>query len=213
MSRIPQQMNAQEFYAWESRQANKHERWQGRVYELHPTIHGMAGASLARTRIVRNILTALTNQLTGTNCEAVCNDLLVHTPQGLDAYPDVVVFCGEPQFSDEQQRVLTNPRVIIEVLSPSTELRDRGFKFDQYRTIPSFVEYLLITQDCVAIEHFIRSQDDVWSERRYRDLNQVLKFGSIAAQLTLTDIYQQVTLLSDEEVLQRQLRIFPEVQE
>ncbi len=83
-------------------------------------------SNLAHTRIVRNILTALTNQLQGTNCEAVCNDLLVHTPQGLDAYPDVVVFCGEPEFSDVQQRVLSNPRVIIEVLSPSTELRDRA---------------------------------------------------------------------------------------
>ena len=80
-------------------------------------------------------------------------------PTGLYTYPDVIVLCDEPRFSDEQEDTLLNPSLIIEVLSESTKDYDRGGKFEQYRTIESFLEYLLIAQDRPHVEHHVRQAD------------------------------------------------------
>ena len=85
---------------------------------------------------------------------------------GTYAYPDTVVVCGEPQFADATLDTLLNPTVIVEVLSPSTEGYDRGLKFEDYRTIPSLTDYVLVSQDKVLIEHYTRQPDDGWPSLR-----------------------------------------------
>lgn len=77
------------------------------------------------------------------------------SPTGLYTYPDVVVSCDKPSFEDSEMDTLLNPRLIIEVLSESTEAYDRGAKFEQYRSVESLQEYLLVAQDRVFVERFV----------------------------------------------------------
>jgi Uma2 family endonuclease len=89
---------------------------------------------------------------------------VVTSPTGLFSYPDVVVVCGEPQFYDERRDILTNPTVIFEVLSPSTEAYDRDEKFLRYRTqIEALREYVLVSQHRSLVEHYVRQPDGSWS--------------------------------------------------
>ena len=105
---------------------------------LNGEILAMSGASLAHARIIADIVTELNTQLRGQGCEVITNDMRVKTgPKGAYFYPDVVAFCGEPQFEDNVFDTLLNPTLVIEVLSPSTEVYDRGEKFAHYQELTS----------------------------------------------------------------------------
>src|SRR5207244_7301426 len=89
-----------------------------------------------------------------------------HGTLGLFSSPDVVVICGEPEYTDAHRDVILNPAVIVEVLSPSTEAFDRGEKFIRYQTYnPSLTDYLLVAQDQPRVEHFTRQADGRWLYR------------------------------------------------
>lgn len=108
-------------------------------------------------------------------------------------YPDVVV-CGAPRFEDEPGDTLLNPSVIVEVLSKSTQDYDRGAKFEQYRTLESFEEYVLIAQDKVHVEHFVRQRDGRWMLAETNRRDDRIELESIGAHLALTDVYEKVEL-------------------
>lgn len=108
-------------------------------------------------------------------------------------YPDISVVCGEPEFEDDFVDTLLNPTVIIEVLSPSTELYDRGRKFQHYRTLTSLQEYVLIAQDSYRVEHFIRQPNDEWLLSDAVTLDATIQLPSIQCQLALSDVYEKVT--------------------
>ena len=112
---------------------------------------------------------------------------------GLYTYPDVTVVCDKPVFVDEQTDILTNPLLIIEVLSESTKDYDRGRKFEQYRQIPSFREYLTISQIEMLVEHSVRQPDNSWLLREIRDVSGKVPLASLGIQLTLAEIYDRVT--------------------
>ena len=153
-------------------------------------IFAMAGASTAHNTISANIIGVLWAQLRG-RCRVLNSDMRI----ALDAsssysYADVLVVCGEPKLLAESfQDNLTNPRVIFEVLSPSTEAYDRGDKFEQYRKIPSFTDYVLVAQDQVRVEHYQRREDGAWVSQVYAGLTASLRIGSIGCSLALADIY------------------------
>jgi Uma2 family endonuclease len=88
---------------------------------------------------------------------------------------------------------LLNPRVVMEVLSDSTEKYDRGAKFAHYRQLPSVQEYVLVAQDRPLVERFVRQADDTWVLTAFSDLNQMFTFGSVAAQVALAEIYRGIT--------------------
>jgi Uma2 family endonuclease len=113
---------------------------------------------------------------------------------GMYAYPDVAAVCGGSSFEDEHVDTLTNPAVIIEVLSPSTEAYDRGEKFAHYRRLASLQEYVLVAQDKVRIEHFARRNDDSgqWVLTEFSDPNGTLRLASIGCDLALRGIYDRV---------------------
>jgi len=119
------------------------------------------------------------------------------SPTGLYTYPDVIVLCDEPQFSDEQKDTLLNPVLIIEVLSESTKDYDRGGKFEQYRTINSFVEYLLIAQDRPHAEHHVRQGDGSWILPETNSLEDTLQLKSVPCSLRLADIYNKIDFSSN----------------
>ena len=155
-------------------------------------ILAMSGASLAHTRITADIVTELNNQLRGGKCEVISNDMRVKTsPKGAYFYPDVVVFCGDPQFEDNVFDTLLNPTLLIEVLSPSTEVYDKGEKFRHYQEIASLQEYILVSQDRIRVEQY-RLTKTQWVQTEFRAPEDVLPLASIGCELPLQDIYRRV---------------------
>jgi Uma2 family endonuclease len=110
------------------------------------------------------------------------------SPTGLYTYPDVVVLCDKPLFSDSRRDTLTNPTLIVEVLSKSTKDYDRGEKFEQYRAIESFKEYVLIAQDRPHVEHFVRQADNnTWLLSETSKPDDIVSLPAIGCQLQLSD--------------------------
>ncbi len=105
-------------------------------------------------------------------------------------YPDAVIVCGEPQISADS---LTNPRTIIEILSPSTEGYDASGKFKLYQLLPSFDEYLLIAQDQPRIDLFRKQSPNHWSLKIIQGLDQTVLLGVADTAFALADLYAGVT--------------------
>ena len=153
----------------------------------------MAGASRRHNRIVTNLVVALDNQLRARPCNVYSNDMRVKAQRtGLFTYPDVVVTCGEERFADEENDALLNPMVIVEVLSDSTEAYDRGKKFENYQSIDSLQEYLLVSQSSRRVEQFARQSGKNWIYRETREPGESVKLQSIECELRLEDIYLKV---------------------
>ena len=163
----------------------------------------MAGESREHADISSNLLREIGNQLKGTACRAWTKDMkvrsgptpdLVTTTKGLYSHPDIVVVCGEPEFHDDYTDILLNARLIIEVLSPSTEAFDRSVKFWRYRSWnPTLTDYLVVAQNEVFLEHFSRQSDDSWAiVATYTKLEEVLHIPSIGIHLPLREIYDRV---------------------
>ncbi len=103
-----------------------------------------------------------------------------------------MVICGEPQFEFDRRDVVTNPILIVEVLSDSTEADDRGAKFEQYRTLDSLKQYVLIAQDRFSVESFTKRENGDWLLSATNDVQQSHSLDSIQCGLSLADIYDKV---------------------
>ncbi len=179
-------LTPEQYLAHERAAERKSEYFDGEVF-------AMAGASPAHALIVTNVVRELSTQLRTRHCNVYSSDLRVKAATtGLYTYPDVVVACGELRFDDEQEDTLLNPTVIVEVLSESTQDYDRGGKFEQYRTIDSFAEYVLIAQDKPHVEHFARQPDGRWILAETNHLEDQIEIPSIGARLALADVYEKV---------------------
>ena len=163
----------------------------------------MSGASRAHNLITGNIFGELRTQLRSSGCETYANEMRVSTPTTTSYfYPDVVVVCEEPRFEDDVFDILLNPIILVEVLSPSTEVYDRREKFAHYRQLPSLQEYVLVAQDKVLVEHYrrqenqgnasIRQQDWIFTD--FQKLEEILPLTSIQCELPLQEIYERVTV-------------------
>ena len=156
------------------------------------TIVAMAGASREHNLIGANLVRRLGNQLDGRPCETYSNDMRVLVSRtGLYTYPDVVVVCGEALFLDKDEDTLLNPTVIAEVLSPSTEAYDRGKKFGHYRRLESLREYVVVAQDEVLVEHYVR-EGEIWHLTDLRSMDDTLSLASIDCHIPLREIYARV---------------------
>jgi Uma2 family endonuclease len=160
---------------------------------LDGQVFAMAGASPDHVLIVGNLVTALNIQLRSRPCRVFASDMRVTvSATGLYTYPDALVVCGPLAYDDERKDTLTNPNVIIEVLSPSTEAYDRGEKFDHYQNLSSLTDYILVAQDRPYIDHFVRAGDRDWQRREANRLEDAIAVGSIDCTLTLAEIYAKV---------------------
>ena len=159
---------------------------------LNGEILAMSGASNAHNLITLDIGTELNIQLRRRECLVYTNDMRIRTsPVGSYFYPDVVVVCGKPQFEDNVFDTLLNPILIIEVLSPSTEVYDRGEKFRHYQELTSLQEYILVSQDRIRVEHYRLTQTQ-WGQTEFHAREDVLPLVSISCELPLQDIYRRV---------------------
>jgi len=187
--RIPSKpMTAAEYLAFERASEGRHEFIDGRLV-------AMAGASVAHNLIALALGAEARRQLRDTSCHAAVSDLRVRIGDTSDyVYPDVVIFCGEPETEDDRRDTLLNPVVVIEVLSPSTERHDRLVKFRLYRSIPSLKEIVFVRQDAAHVEVFSPGEEDSWSFREAHGLTERIALKSVPVTLELGEIYRGIEL-------------------
>jgi Uma2 family endonuclease len=162
---------------------------------LNGEIFAMSGASREHNLIAGNIVGELNQQLRGKPCEVYPSDMRVKvTATGLYTYPDVIVVCGEPKFEDQYVDTLLNPTFLVEVLSQSTERYDRIAKTSYYRTLDSLAEHLLVAQDEVRLEQYVKQANGQWLQFEYTALDTVADLQSITCSLALRDVYDKVSL-------------------
>ncbi len=177
-------ITAEEYLAFERAAKDKHEFIGGRIV-------AMAGATDRHNVIASNVFGELFIQLKRTKCRPFASDMRVNAKRGNYFYPDIVVTCGERKFEDGKKDVLTNPTVIIEVLSKSTKLKDRNEKFDSYILLESLTDYVLIEQNMIRVEHFSRTKDNNWQVRIYTAADDEIIFESTNCKLLLADVYAE----------------------
>ncbi|NJM66640.1 MAG: Uma2 family endonuclease [Acaryochloris sp. RU_4_1] len=112
----------------------------------------------------------------------------------LFTYPDVMLISGDPTYYSDRTDTVTNPQIIVEVLSKSTRNYDQGDKFDAYRTIPEFQEYVLVDQYQVYVKQFTKTAEGYWFLKEYREAQQTVVFSSVEFAIRLTEIYEGVTM-------------------
>ncbi len=176
-------MTADDYLAWEELQEEKHEFVLGETF-------AMGGARREHVVVSLNMATSLKQHLRGTPCRTYISDMKLQVEQ-MDAYyyPDVMVSCDKGDQRAEQ--FLTQPSLIIEVLSDSTEAYDRGDKFAAYRKISSLKEYVLVDIKNRRVECFVRTADNDWLFHDYSS-ESVCRFSSVEVDVPLTDIFEDI---------------------
>ncbi len=189
----------QAYITFERASTTRHEYYNGHIY-------AMTGASRMHNLIAGNTLAALHGQLRRKPCQIFPSDMRVKVQQtGLHTYPDLVVICGEPEFTDDALDTLLNPLVLIEILSPSTERYDRGMKFQHYRTIETLQDYILIAQDHYHIEHFSRQENGQWLFQEAVGLAGSIVISSIGSTLMLADVYEKADIALENPGIPRSI--------
>lgn len=173
-----------EYLEMEQNSLEKHEYYAGEIF-------AMAGAKRNHNIIVSNLIITLGTQFKGKPCVVYPSDMkVVIDEQNHYAYPDVTIVCTKSQFLNSTEDALLNPMVIIEVLSDSTESYDRGKKFQAYRKIQSFQEYVLVSTEYKSIEVFSKI-DNTWIVF-YSDTTKKAKLRTVDCELTVEDVYDKV---------------------
>lgn len=163
----------------------RHEFLEGQVW-------AMAGGTPEHAAICGNVTTLLNVQLHGRRCRVFSSDLRVRVKAtGLGTYPDVTVVCGKLETDPEDRKASTavNPRVVVEVLSPSTEDYDRHEKLSHYQQVPSIDEVVLVAYGRHEIEIVRRAPDGTWSRHVTRG-DETARLESIACDLPLAEVYR-----------------------
>jgi len=176
----------EEYLALERKAETRSEYFDG---EMIP----MPGVSLQHDRIVINLISELDSQFQDRPGEVHGPDFRIKVPHmGSYFYPDVSVVLGNPELEDEYGDSMLNPRVVIEVLSPSTESYDRGPKFAHYRTLESLQEFVLVSQTEPRVERYVRQDDRNWLYSEVTDPAGSLELVSVACRVPLSRIYRKV---------------------
>lgn len=190
-ARPEQRLAALDYLVGERAGDQRHEYYDGRVVAL-------AGGSEAHSLISVNIAASLHGQLRRTTCAVHASDMRVAiATANTYTYPDVTIVCGEPLFTDDQRDTLVNPTVIIEVLSPSTQKRDRGYKSQKYRMIASLQEYIIVEQQTCYVEQYVCKAEFQWLLNIANRMDHSIDLSSIGCTLSLTDVYERVVFPQD----------------
>ena len=185
-------------------------------FELEPTseekwewfngeVFCMSGVSPNHGLVEINFAALLSNKLEGRNCRVFPADIRIKTPAAPPyRYADLSVLCGRPIYENiGGVETLTNPELIVEVLSRSTEAYDRGDKFTYYKSIPSLREYLLVAQHRPHISQFVKQSDDSWNQTEVNDLAASLYLPSIDCTLALNEVNRGIEFGSATPTLVR----------
>ena len=162
-------------------------------------VFAMSGASRHHEALIINLGSELHQQLKRRGCQTYGSNLRVWIPAKKSfRYPDLSVVCGATELlPDNAFDNLLNPTVLIEILSPSTEATDRGAKTEEYRSLPSLQEYLLVAQDRCHVEHYVRQSQQQWLMTEYNEPDATIVLASIECQLLLADVYDKLVFPSE----------------
>ncbi len=189
----PGHLTEDEYLALERESDLRHEYMDGEIY-------AMSGASESHIQITGNAFSGLHTRLRNSGCTVYMADMRVRISQNRNyTYPDISIVCGERQLVEgEPIATLLNPTVIIEVLSPSTEGYDRGKKFQEYRTLSSLQDYVLVSQDQAHVDVFSRAENNTWLLQSAEGLDAALRIPALDVALPLAEVYEQVTFEPEE---------------
>ena len=174
----------EEYLALEEKAQFKNEFYQGEIL-------AMAGGTRRHSFISSNLMYRLRSALNGTDGELHAGELLFRTGV-LGAYPDVMILCGQPRFEDTRELVALNPKVLIEILSPSTETYDRGTKAREYWKCPSVQQYFLISQTRPLVEIQTRQADGQVKSDWIEGREAICPFESLGLSIPMTEMYECV---------------------
>lgn len=177
-----------EYLEMEEKAEERHEYHDGEIL-------AMSGGTDLHSLILINLYATLKPALKGTPCRIYdCNMRLRILNQNRYVYPDATIVCGPVAFDhgDPKRTTINNPKVVIEVLSESTERYDRGAKFGFYRDVPTLEEYVLISQFEPSIEVFQRQSGGSWLLHPYRERNAQLQLHSLGVKFSASDIFDEI---------------------
>ena len=179
-------VSGSEYLAFERAAEHRSELVEGRIV-------AMAGGTRRHALICDNLVERVRARLRGSSCQPFSASMRVKIEAtGNYTYPDLSIVCGEERYEDRRQDTLLNPRLIVEVLSPSTERHDRGWKFKNYQLIQSFEEYVLISQDEPRVERFARQGDVGWLMTQVTGLDRAVYLQSVNCEIPMNEVYEGV---------------------
>ena len=191
MSSLPiSRLTTEEYLELERAAEEKHEYWHGEVF-------AMAGGSPVHSFVISNVNIALGILFRGKTCHVFNSDLRVVVRWGaLVTYPDITVLCGKPEYADDLRDTLTNPAMVVEVLSPSTRKSDLGEKAFLYRQVPSMREILLIDPSPAMIEHHTRLPNGNWEIEVIADPAAIIRLTNLSQDLPVGEVYRNIEIFS-----------------
>jgi Uma2 family endonuclease len=189
---IPQPYIEKESYTEDEYLAFERDHF-GRWEFVNGEIRAMSGGTDDHNTIAVNIGATLHSPLASRGCRVYVADMKVHTGNGINTFPDVAVVCGPRQYHRGRVDIITNPVLLVEVLSESTQDYDRGTKFDHYKTIPTLIDYLLVVPDEARVLLYTRHEDH-WDFREVHGLQNAIRLPSVETTLRLAEIYAQIEL-------------------
>jgi Uma2 family endonuclease len=181
-------MTVEAYLAFEKEATSKYEYYNGKIIE-------MPGGTALHNEIAANVITALkiAVRTLKKKYRVYTSDMKIHIESANHfVYPDAVVVAEEPQFFDDRKDIIINPLLIVEILSEGTAAYDRGPKFQKYQTLPSFQEYVLVSQDRQYITTYFREEKDLWRLTNVQDTQTTISLKSLNCTLALADIYESV---------------------
>ena len=190
-NRVERKWTVDEYLAYEAEAEIKHEYIDGEIYV-------MTGGTDKHSIITMNTGGWLTQQLRGSSCRTHSSDMRVKINDLRYVYPDLSVICGEPTFSDDKRTTLTNPTLVVEVTSPSSEKYDTGMKSTMCRSLPSLQAYLIVDQSRLFVQLYTR-QDNGWLLQEFDKLDQTIPLPMINVELPLSEVYRDIAFDSEED--------------
>ncbi|MEL6943943.1 MAG: Uma2 family endonuclease, partial [Bacteroidota bacterium] len=182
-----------EYLELEAVATDKHEYHDGQIF-------AMTGGTVNHGTIANSVGTAIDNALdkNGKDCTVLNSDVKIRIEQYNKAiYPDASVVCGEIEHYEKDLTLAANPILLIEVLSKSTKEYDKGEKFEMYRSIPSFKEYMVVYQTIPKVQTWYKETEDLWRIGNAEGLDQSIMLYSIGCEIALKDIYKRIRDLKE----------------
>ncbi|MEY4903963.1 MAG: hypothetical protein RLZZ292_1778 [Bacteroidota bacterium] len=181
----------EEYLRREERNTYKSEFFNGQIIR-------MPGGKTSHNLIANNISTALRYTIKNSNLDFITfnSDQKIYIPnQEIVVYPDALVISEKPEYWNNRKDLITNPLLVVEVLSKSTRGYDKGEKFMHYRTLPSFKEYVLIEQDECKVEIWFRAKENTWEITTVTDNDALIYLNAIGISISISDIYENIEKL------------------
>lgn len=188
----PRLYTVEEYFALEEQSDIRHEYYHGEIFPLDGPV-AMAGATFAHNTLKQNCVIALRQGLRGRRCRVFDENVRLGLEDDQQfTYPDVMVTCHPDDL--RETRTARHPSLIIEVLSGSTQAHDRGWKFQQYQLLPDLQQYVMISQNKVLVESYLRESEREWKLTTLRQMSDELLLSTLYLRVSVAAIYEDVEI-------------------